>query len=121
MQAKEFYLPKWNASDLLFARPRHSKRRQDDFRTHQGARAVKFGGFRGLALTPEARQAGCKAVQARADAFAADIAPTIADIQAGGARSLRDFAAELNARGVPTATGTGEWQAQQVARVLARL
>jgi hypothetical protein len=85
------------------------------------ARAVKLGGFRGVPLTPEARQAGCKAVQARADAFAADIAPIVADIQAGGARSLRAIAAEFNARGIPTATGTGEWQAQQVARVLARL
>jgi hypothetical protein len=34
---------------------------------------------------------------------------------------LRAIAAELNARGIPTATGAGEWQPVQVARVLARL
>jgi hypothetical protein len=38
------------------------------------------------------RQAGCKAVQARADARAADLAPTIADVQAAGARSLHAIA-----------------------------
>src|SRR6202035_3018844 len=31
------------------------------------------------------------------------------------------IAADLNARGIPTATGVGEWQAPQVRRVLARL
>jgi hypothetical protein len=58
---------------------------------------------------------------ARADARAADLAPTIADVQAGGARSLRAIAAALNRRGIPTATGRGEWCGLQVRRVLARL
>jgi ABC-type hemin transport system ATPase subunit len=35
--------------------------------------------------------------------------------------SLRAIAAALNERGIPTASGTGEWQAVQVSRVLARL
>jgi Recombinase len=58
---------------------------------------------------------------ARADARAADLAPIITDAQAAGARSLRAIAAELNRRGVPTATGRGEWSGTQVRRVLARL
>jgi hypothetical protein len=49
-----------------------------------------------------------------------DLAPTIPDIQASGARSVRAIAAELNARKVRTASGRGEWQAVQVQRVLAR-
>jgi Recombinase len=69
----------------------------------------------------KARQAGCKAVQARADARAADLAPTVADIQAGGARSLRAIAAELNQRGIRTPRGVGEWQAGSVSQLLARL
>ena len=85
------------------------------------ARGVKLGGNRGVVLTGAARYAGSKALQARANARAADLAPTIADIQASGARSLRAIAAALNARGIPTATGTGKWEAAQVARVLARL
>jgi hypothetical protein len=50
-----------------------------------------------------------------------DIAPTIAELQAAGVTSLRGIAAALNERGIPTASGTGEWQAVQVRRVLARL
>jgi DNA invertase Pin-like site-specific DNA recombinase len=49
------------------------------------ARGAKLGGFRKNAnLTVKARQAGCKAVTARADARAADLAPTVGDIQAAG-------------------------------------
>jgi hypothetical protein len=58
---------------------------------------------------------------ARADARAADLAAIVAELQAAGTTSLRAIAAELKARGIPTATGAGEWRAVQVARVLARL
>jgi hypothetical protein len=51
---------------------------------------------------------------------AADIAPTIAELQAAGAESLRAIAAGLNDRGIPTARGAGQWSAVQVARVLER-
>jgi hypothetical protein len=59
-----------------------------------------------------------KALQARSAARAADIGPTIAELQAAGATSLREIAAGLNARGIPTARGNGSWSAVQVARVL---
>jgi DNA invertase Pin-like site-specific DNA recombinase len=85
------------------------------------ARGVRLGGDRGAVLTAEARQAGCVAVTARADARAADLAPTIADIQASGARSLRAIAAALNERGIRTPRGAGEWKAGSVAQLLARL
>src|SRR3954471_7798 len=49
------------------------------------ARGQQLGGDRGARLTAKARQAGCKAVTARADAFAADIAPAVAELQAAGA------------------------------------
>ena len=58
---------------------------------------------------------------ARAVARAADLASTIKAIQASGATSLRAIAAELNGRGIPTATGAGRWHGAQVRRVLARL
>jgi hypothetical protein len=48
-----------------------------------------------------------------------DIAPIVADIKAKGARSLREIAAGLNERGIPTARG-GEWSAVQVQRVMNR-
>jgi hypothetical protein len=57
---------------------------------------------------------------ARADARAADLAAIVAELRAAGA-SLQAIAASLNERGIPTATGVGEWRAAQVWRVLARL
>jgi len=58
---------------------------------------------------------------ARADARAAVLAPIIADAQASGATTLQAIAAELNRRGIPTATGRGGWSGTQVRRVLGRL
>ena len=58
---------------------------------------------------------------ARADARATDLAPLIAEPRASGVTTLQGIAAALNARKVPTPRGRGEWQAQQVRRVLARL
>ena len=56
--------------------------------------------------------------RAKAKGRAVDLAPTIADLRASGATSLREIAAGLNERGIPTARG-GEWSAVQVQRVLA--
>jgi hypothetical protein len=41
-------------------------------------------------------------------------------LQDAGATSLRAIADGLNAKGIPTARGNGEWQAVQVKRVLER-
>jgi len=49
--------------------------------------------------------------------WAAGIRPEIESIKADGASSLRQIAAMLNNRGIPTRRG-GEWTAVQVARVL---
>src|SRR3954466_3103611 len=48
---------------------------------------------------------------------AADLRPIIADVAALGASSLRQIAARLNERGIPTARGRA-WSAVQVRRVL---
>jgi ABC-type hemin transport system ATPase subunit len=40
---------------------------------------------------------------------------------ASGVTTLQGIAAALNERQIPTASGNGQWQAVQVARVLARL
>ena len=81
-------------------------------------RGVKLGGYRGTTVTVAMRKAALAAVQERTKARAADLAPIIAELQAAGATSLRTIAAGLNARGIPTARGTGTWSAVQVARVL---
>jgi len=59
---------------------------------------------------------GPRGIYVRASARAADIAPTIAELQAAGATSLRQIAAGLNAKGIPTARGEGEWTVLQVKR-----
>jgi DNA invertase Pin-like site-specific DNA recombinase len=84
------------------------------------ARGRKLGGYRGNQLTAKARQAGVKAVQARADARAADLAPVVAELQAAGVTSLRAIADALNKRHIPTPRG-GRWQAGNVSQLLARL
>jgi hypothetical protein len=72
-------------------------------------------------LRTQAAPAGeVRALEARGDARAADIMPTIAELQAAGATALRAIAAGLNARRIPTARGDGDWSAVQVKRVLDR-
>jgi hypothetical protein len=74
-----------------------------------------------MSFTPEVRQAGVQARQTRAAAWAADLAPIIAELQAAGVTSLKGIAKALNARGVPTPFGRGHWYAMQVSRLLKRL
>jgi DNA invertase Pin-like site-specific DNA recombinase len=69
----------------------------------------------------KARANGTAALQQRAAARAADIAPTIKALQDDGVTSLRAIAGKLNEAGIPTARGHGTWSAVQVARVLERI
>jgi hypothetical protein len=57
----------------------------------------------------------------RARQQAAMVARTIKKLQASGVTTLRDIAAELNKQDIPTPSGTGQWQPEQVRRVLARI
>jgi DNA invertase Pin-like site-specific DNA recombinase len=84
-------------------------------------RGVKLGGYRGAKPTAKMRARSTAVLQQRADARAADIAPTVKALQAAGATSLRAIAAGLNEQGIPTAKGNGQWSAVQVARVLERM
>ena len=81
------------------------------------ARGKKLGGDRGARLTAKARAAGRAALQDRARTRAADLMPTIKELQADGCESLRDIAAGLEERGIPAARG-GRWSAVQVSRLL---
>jgi DNA invertase Pin-like site-specific DNA recombinase len=83
-------------------------------------RGVKLGGYRGTTVTVAMRKAALAAVQERVQAWTADLAPIIKELQAGGATSLRAIAAGLNERGIPTANG-GRWSSPQVMRVLERM
>jgi DNA invertase Pin-like site-specific DNA recombinase len=84
-------------------------------------RGTVLGGFRGVVPTARMRKLSAEALQQRATAWAADLRPTIEELQASGVTKLKAIARELNARGIPTARGGGEWSAIQVQRVLDRL
>jgi hypothetical protein len=53
------------------------------------------------------------------DRYAANVLPIIREAQKAGARTLREIADALNARGITTARG-GQWYAQSVANILER-
>ena len=96
-----------------------SKRTKDALAAAK-ARGTKLGGHRGVTPTAKHRKLAVAARQKHASDRAADLAPTIAELQASGATSLRAIAAGLNDRGIETARG-GQWSAVQVLRVLDRL
>jgi DNA invertase Pin-like site-specific DNA recombinase len=56
----------------------------------------------------------------KADKRAADLAPIFEDVRATGSTSLREIAAALNERRIPTARG-GAWSAIQVQRTIMRI
>jgi len=97
-----------------------SKRTKDTL-AQAKKRGVKLGGYRGSKPTSKMRARSTVVVQARANARATDLAPTIRNLQADGCTSLRAIAAKLNDAGIPTARGQGIWSAVQVARILERI
>jgi DNA invertase Pin-like site-specific DNA recombinase len=80
------------------------------------ARGAKLGNRTNLA---EAQRQGAEAGRREADRRAANVLPVIAEVRRAGARTLREVAAALTARGVRTPRG-GEWTATAVKRVLDR-
>lgn len=84
-------------------------------------RGQKLGGDRGAKPTNKVRAKALAAIETRVATRASDLAPVIAELQAGGATSLRAIAAKLNEIGIETAHGKGKWSATQVSRVIARL
>lgn len=82
------------------------------------ARGVKLGGrVENLKNAALGRQRANEKRRVRAASRAADLAPLIEAIRAGGATSATAIAKALNDRGIPTARG-GSWQAVQVQRLL---
>lgn len=80
------------------------------------ARGTRLGGFRGAETDRAARDASITTRRDQAADFAAKVAPDVAKVRQAGAKSLREIAAGLNERGVPTARG-GAWSAVQVRRL----
>ena len=77
-------------------------------------------GAAALRRAAKGNSAAIAELKAGADSFAADLAPIIADIQAGGSSSLPAIAAQLNARHIQTRRG-GQWHPSSVRNLLSRL
>lgn len=104
----------------LFAALAEKERALISTRTRQALSAAKA---RGVALgNPTlhvARRKAMEAVKTEANRYAANVLPIIREAQKAGARTLREIAEALNARGIATARG-GQWHAQSVANILER-
>lgn len=81
------------------------------------ARGTVLGGWKGGPVVDG--RLGTAAVQAKADAFAADVGPMVREMNGRGL-SLRQIAAELTGEGIRTPRG-GQWTAAAVRSVLARV
>jgi DNA invertase Pin-like site-specific DNA recombinase len=86
------------------------------------ARGVVLGGDRGniASMAAKGNHASVEKRSANATKRAADLLPVIRRIQALGASSLREIAAAMNERDIPTPNNKGGWSAIQVSRVLNR-
>jgi DNA invertase Pin-like site-specific DNA recombinase len=87
------------------------------------ARGVKLGNPQGAAPLLRANKGNSAAIEARAATagqFARERAQDVAEVREAGAKSLREIAAGLNARGVTTPNG-GPWHATSVKRLLGRI
>lgn len=88
-------------------------------RTKAALAAAKARGTRlGNPNIDKAREVAVDAIRQKAHAFGSNVLPVIREIRSTGA-SLRQTAAALNARGIPTARG-GQWAATQVSDYLRR-
>jgi DNA invertase Pin-like site-specific DNA recombinase len=104
----------------LFAALAEKERALISTRTRQALSAAKARGVTlGNPKLHVARKNAMNAVKTEADRYAANVIPIIREAQKAGARTLREIADALNARGIATARG-GQWYAQSVANVLAR-
>jgi DNA invertase Pin-like site-specific DNA recombinase len=83
------------------------------------ARGVRLGNPKLADVRKAAHKAAAIANEAAADDHAANVLPIIRQIKRAGARTLREIADALNARGVQMARG-GQWYAMTVRNVLAR-
>src|ERR1700675_167394 len=104
----------------LFAALAEKERSLISTRTRQALAAAQARGVTlGSPRLSQARESAVAAIKASADQHAANVLPIIREAQKAGARTLREIAEALNARGIATARG-GQWYAQSVANILER-
>jgi DNA invertase Pin-like site-specific DNA recombinase len=83
-----------------------------------GGRRIRKSDGQPVLIAHAAQKRGASANRMRAVDRAADLAPTIGEIQARGAKTLAAISEGLNAAGIPTPRGQGKWSPVQVKRTL---
>lgn len=86
-----------------------------------GGRRIRTADGLPVVIDHTAQKRGAAANRMRAAERAADLAPTIAEIRARGAKTLAAISEGLNAAGIPTPRGHGKWSPVQVKRTLEAL
>lgn len=98
-----------------------SKRTRDALAAAK-ARGVQLGGHRGHTLPSRAAAKASAAVRTeKAQNRARDVYSAVVEARTGGATSLRQIAAVLTERSIPTPRGGTSWQANQVKAVIDRM
>lgn len=92
-------------------------------RTKAALGELKKKGVKLGSPTPEiGSAAGVQRIKEKADAYAERVGPLVREIiRKTGAKTLRDIAEELTARGLETPRGNTEWHASQVSNLLKRI
>jgi DNA invertase Pin-like site-specific DNA recombinase len=83
-----------------------------------GGPRIRRSDGRPVGISRAAQKTGATTNRMRAIDRAADLAPTIKQIQAEGATTLKGIAVGLDAAGIPTPRGNGKWSPTQVKRTL---
>jgi DNA invertase Pin-like site-specific DNA recombinase len=86
----------------------------------RGQRLGNPNGAAALRRAGKGNSASCEVQKCNANAFAEDLADTLADVRVAGHLTLKAQAAELNKRGIKTARG-GQWHASSVSNLHKRL
>lgn len=96
--------------------------RKTSERTKAALQAAKVRGTVLGSPRPEVgSKAGVEVKQAKANAFAFRVAPSLKSILAQVGSNLRDVAAELQLRGIKTARGNETWHPAQVSQLIRRV
>jgi len=92
-------------------------------RTSAALQALKRQGKKLGSPTPDiGSQEGVKVIRRQADEYAERVGPTVREvIRKAGAKTLRDIADALTARGVQTPRGNTDWYPSQVSNLLKRI
>jgi len=91
-------------------------------RTKSALQAAKARGTVLGSPTPQnGSKVGLNAIQARCNAYATKVAPTLQDIVSRVGTNLRQVAFELQLRGIKTARGSDVWHPAQVSQLLRRV